>query len=307
VRVRFAFEGAETEVAVSDPSLAPSVAMLFPDSRIEERAESVSDGRIEVVAGQASDSPRESGEGHTPMVMRVTSGPDGYAFFSREGCSTFDSVPDLLSAVEFAVVSDLLAQDDDSTHLHAAGAVTMNGAVLVSGSSGAGKSSLALAWSLAGRPLLGDDVVRLDENGLLGPFPKLLKVDPDLVTHHGLALDATPAWEPGCDEAWFDPVSAGGWASAGCRAALVARIEYRAGDAVHVREEEPGVGLRLLLDAVQMTGLPREQSMDRIIALLEGARVFDVRFGSAREAAHVLTEMVGESGAPRTPSGGIEP
>ena len=294
MRVRFSFEGAETEVVVSDPALAPSVAMLFPDGRVEELV--------------------ESGLGAT--VMRVTAGPDGYDFLSHQGRSTFDSVPDLLAAVEFAVVMDLLAKDGRGTHLHAAAAVTPYGAMLVSGPSGAGKSSLALAWSLAGYSLLGDDVVRLDENGLLGPFPRLLKVRPDLVTEHGLALAATPAWDPGSDEAWFDPTTAGGWASAGCRAALVARIEYGAGDRVHIREEETGEGLRLLLDAVQTTGLRREQSMDRIIALLEGARVFAVRFGSSYEAARELAEMVGGGGLAGEdvvppvrddPASGIEP
>ena len=309
MRVRFSIAGNETEVAVSDPALAPQVAALFPDSRIEELVESAPDGPLEEVADPTQDSPLEGVLGPEPTVMRVNPGPEGYDFSTREGRSTFGSVPDLLAAVEFAVVMDLLVQDDRRTHLHAAAAVTPYGAILVSGPSGAGKSSLALAGSLAGYPLFGDDVVRLDDNGLLEPFPRLLKVRPGLLMEQSIALASTPAWQAGSDEAWFDPTTAGGWASVGSRAAIVARIEYGAEDEVHVREEGTGEGLRLLLDAVQTTGLRKEQSMDRFIALLEGARVFDVRFGLPHKAARVLAELGAEAGSSptRAPEGGNAP
>jgi hypothetical protein len=285
VRVRFSFDGAGTEVRVVEKALAFEVASVFPDGRVEEAADAGADGLSQAAGGA-----------HAP-VMRVTSGEDGYHFVTQGGLSTYSSVPDLLAAVEFAVITDLLAQDDQTTHLHAAGAVTPNGAVLVPGPSGAGKSSMAFAWSLAGYPLLGDDVVRLDEAGLLRSFPRLLKVDPSLVTHHGLLLEDTPAWDPESDEAWFDPAGAGGWASGGCRVAVIARIQYGVHDGMQVREKESGFGLRVLLDAVQATGLRSERSLDRMIALVEGARVFDVRFGSSDRAAHELAEMVAGRGA----------
>ncbi len=282
MRVRFSFEGAMTEVLVEATTLAPQVSALFPGGRIEE-----ADG-TEAEEGAA--------EGGVAPGMRVLPESDGFALHVQDARETFDSVPDLLAAIEFAVVNDLLAQDVGSTHLHAAGAMTERGAVLVSGPSGAGKSSMALAWSLAGHRLLGDDVVRLDENGLLGPFPKLLKVDPLLLPEHGLAPEDTPAWDPEADEAWFDPTTAGGWANKGSRAAVLARIEYGDLERTQIREEEAGVGLRILLDSVQATGLRREESMDRFIALLEGVRVFDVRYASSRDAARAIAELAEEAG-----------
>jgi len=76
---------------------------------------------------------------------------------------------------------------------------------------------MAFAWSLAGYPLLGDDVVRLGEAGLLRSFPRLLKVDPSLVTHHGLLLEDTPAGDPGIIHGlalWFDlEIHEGSWIS----------------------------------------------------------------------------------------------
>ena len=296
MRVRFSFEGALTEVLVADPALASEVASVFPGSRVE--AEPFPGGSAEV--GEAETvGLLQGGVGPRGSGMRVTAGEDGYDFSSRDGRATFSSVPDLLAAVEFAVIMELLALDDQTTHLHAAGAVTPNGAVLVSGLSGAGKSSLAFAWSLAGYPLLGDDVVRVDETGLSRSFPRLLKVAPGLVVEHGLALEDTPAWQQGSDEAWYDPASAGGWAVGGCRVAVVARIQYGAHDGMDVREEDSGRGLRLLLDAVQTTGIRREQSLDRMITLVEGARVFDVRFGSSHRAAHELVELIWKDGADR--------
>ena len=305
MRVRFSFEGGETEVVVPDARLAADVAALFPQGRIEA-AEGEADRRAE---GRRRDEVLTEAEGGVGAGLRVVPGTDGFVLLTGEGRATFDSLPDLLAAVEFAVVNDLLAQDDLSTHLHAAGAITPFGAVLVSGPSGAGKSSLALAWSLAGHTLLGDDVVRLDREGLLGPFPRLLKVDPTLLAQHGLAPEDTPAWDPESDEAWFDPTTAGGWAQAGSRAAVVARIEYGARHGMRVREEEAGVGLRILLDAVQATGLRTEESMDRFIGLLEGVRVFDVRFGSSRDAARVIAELAQEPGAlpMPDPAPGTEP
>ena len=56
---------------------------------------------------------------------------------------------------------------------------------------------------------------------------------------------------------------------------------------------DQGAGLRLLLDSVQATGLQREQSMDRFIQVLAGARIFDVRSASSSEAARHLVEIMG--------------
>ena len=269
MRVLFAFDGVQTEVGVADAALAGDVAALFPGGRVEE-------------------SPSAD-----PGELTIVSSERGFELGSERDRRTFSSVPDLLAAVEFAVVNRLLAQDERHTHVHAAGVWTPLGAALVTGPSGAGKSSLALSWSLAGLPLLGDDVVLLDEAGLVSPFPRLLKVDPKRLTEPGLSLEDTPAWDPGSDEAWFDPAAAGGWAEGGRRASLLAQIEYDGGDGVRFEEGDAALGLRLLLDAVLESGSPREKSVDRFISLLEGVRVLRVRFDSAVELARRLVERIG--------------
>lgn len=268
MRVRFVFDGVRTDVAVADAVLAGDVAALFPGGRVEESS------------------------GTEPGELTIVSSEGGFEFASGGDRHTFSSVPDLLAAVEFAVVNRLLTQDERHTHVHAAGVWTPHGAVLVTGPSGAGKSSLALAWSLAGLPLLGDDVVLLDDAGRVSPFPRLLKVHPRRLTEPGLSLEDTPAWDPGSDEAWFDPANAGGWAEGWCRASLLAQVEYDGGDGVRIEEGDAALGLRLLLDAVLGSGNPREKSVDRFISLLEGVRVLRVRFDSAVELARRLVERI---------------
>ena len=268
VRVVFTFEGVETEVVVRDAALARDVSRIFPGARVEE-------------SGDCLGTSKELG-----------SGPDGFFFRNLEERAIFGSVPDLLAAVEFAVVIDLLAGAKGTTHIHAAGTGTPHGAVLVTGPAGAGKSSIALAWALSGLPLLGDDVIQMDEEGLVAAFPRLLKVDPDRLEEGGVAVEGTPFWKPDSDEAWFDPVTAGGWIRGKSQVAVLARVEFGGAEDLQIREMDDGAGLRLLLDAVQTTGLQPEQSMDRFIQFLAGARVFDLRFVSSTEAARHLVEIV---------------
>lgn len=295
MRVRFSFEGAETEVVVPDSGLAPRVAALFPGSRIEEVASSALDGPLAEVADPASDGPLESVVEAEPTVMRVTLGPEGYDFSTREGRSTFDSVPDLLAAVEFAVVTDLLAQDDLSTHLSCRGRGHLERCRIGVRALRGRQVQFGVGVVYGGASATGRRCGPARREWPLGAVSEASQGAPRASDRQGIALKDTPAWEPGSEEEWFDPTTAGGWAPAGCRAALLARIEYGAEDEVRVREEEAEVGLRLLLDAVQTRGLRREQSMDRLIALLEGVRV------CPHEAARVLAEIAEEAGPSGTP------
>ena len=272
------FEGSTVEISSSDLDLAGGVARLFPGARIHDPP----DG--------------------SPGPMEV--GSNDESFYFRQGRTTtpFDSVGDLMAEVEFAIVKELLDRDGAYTHVHAAGAWTPQGALIVTGPAGAGKSSCALAWSMAGLPLFGDDVIRVGPDGLVAPFPRLLKVHPDRLTEFGFAFADTLFWDADHGEAWFDPVDTGGWVDQKSGAALVARIEYDGSDDVTLTEVDEAEGLRILLDSVQTAGLPREASVDGFIELLKGTRVLRVRYGSSRQMAQLLAALVTES-AP-SPSAG---
>ena len=85
VRVRFSFEGGETEVVVPDARLAADVAALFPQGRIEA-AEGEADRRAE---GRRRDEVLTEAEGGVGAGLRVVPGTDGFVLLTGEGRATF--------------------------------------------------------------------------------------------------------------------------------------------------------------------------------------------------------------------------
>ena len=122
-----------------------------------------------------------------PADLTVSETGDGFELRAHTDPEVrrFDSAAELVGALEFGVAHFLLGALRDRTHLHAAGAVSATSrtpaAVLALGPSGSGKSSLALAWSRRGLPLLGDDVVLADATGAPAPFRRPLRVDAELL------------------------------------------------------------------------------------------------------------------------------
>jgi len=202
---------------------------------------------------------------------------------------------DAVSAVEHAVTMHFLEGDRHHTHIHAAAALTERGAVLATGRSGAGKSTLAFMWAKTGIPIFGDDIIPLDPNGLAHTFPRLLKVDRDLLRESGGLPERTLAWHPEADEVWVDPRPSAGWAVGAARVVVVADICYRPGAELRIEEMAGGEGLRLLLNSVHQTGVSREQSLDRLIRVTEGSRVCRVEFGDAARATEGLLRMAADS------------
>ncbi len=251
---------------VEDPSIASPVSSLFPGT---EPLAGGLDDRDELAAG---------------------SDEQGFYLIEDGERSTFGALPDLLASLEFAISRRLLEQDAGFAHLHGAGAVGVSGGMLALGASGAGKSSVALAWSRMGLPLLGDDVVRMDARGRIHAFPRLLKVDPELVSRANIDLDGTPAWAPGSEEAWIDPGTGGGWAASVGGVAALAHIEYQAGAPLEWRVIDKPEALRLLLASVLPTGTAPEACVDRFIDLIGRTSVVALRFGDAEEAAAWMAE-----------------
>ncbi len=202
------------------------------------------------------------------------------------------SEEELVIAVESALAEMLLAACADWALLHASGAVVGDRAVLALGPAGAGKSSLALSWSLTGLPALGDDIVLVDSAGRVSPFMRLFKVAPDLLRARGVGPETTPGWLPGSVEAWFDPTSAGGWTGAAVPVAVVALVQHRSRGGVVVREMGRAEVLNVLLHSLFPSGLPAAASVDRLAEVAAGARALEVTFDSAAEAAASLAALV---------------
>lgn len=289
--VAFGLGGGTVPVRVPDADLARDVARLFPDYVRPAEAGAAPDLRLEA---------DRVGKGY-----RLRGSP---SLLGGEGEVRPGTRVDLLTRVEEGLALGLLGLRSRLTHLHAAGAALPGGDVLVLGPPGAGKSSFALAWSLSGRPLLGDDVVFLDTRGRAHPFRRLLRVDPERLTEHGLDPRKTPHWSDAYDRAWFDPAEGGGWCPGPVRPTLVAFLDRRPDATPVVEELEPAEALALALSGVLSTGASQSASVDPIGNLLDGARSVRLSYRRSARAAGLLAEVAraapGEGGEDFRGSGG---
>lgn len=202
------------------------------------------------------------------------------------------TVIDVMEACEFALADGLLVSCPQYTHLHAGGAVTSSGgAVLAVGRAGAGKSSLALAWTRRGWPALGDDVVLLDADGTAQSFRRFFKVNPALLAALGVEPATTPFWVPGSVDAWYDPADGAGWAdTAPVQAVILARFTRNA--PVRISERSSADGLNALLHSVLPSGRDGRAAFDALTRVAVRARVIELRFGDVAAAADAVAGMV---------------
>ncbi len=256
----------------------------------------VEDALLALHAADRMRGSREASGGGLEWDLLVTETVAGYSLRSRIDPSdqTFASLADLLDAIEFGVSHFLLLGHPGETHLHAAGAtVGSHGgrALLALGPNGAGKSSLALSWSSAGCPLLGDDIVLLREDGGLLPFQRPLKVSMDRLREVGVRPQDTLWVDTETDEGRYAPEAETGWAEAGARAVLVARARWVRDAPLTIRPLPSREALRLLMDSALDTGRTPLASFPAFTALLSEAAAVDVRFGEARAAAEALLRL----------------
>jgi hypothetical protein len=254
---------------------------------------------IDAVRGMFGDTQLPLGQAGGAADLVVSETPDGYELRARTEpiVQRFPTTAELVGAIEYGVTHFLLGAHRERTHLHAAGAVAASHtgaapAVLALGPSGSGKSSLALAWSMRGLPLLGDDVVLLGDEGRLSPFPRPVRVRAERLQEVGVVVAEPALLDAETREARYDPSRTAGWAAPGANAAVVARIHRVEGAAVRVEPLSAAAGLQLLIGSVLDSGASPLESLLRFADLLDGARVVDVRFGSAVEAARAIEELL---------------
>lgn len=199
----------------------------------------------------------------------------------------FASLADAVNAIEHLITLQLLALASDVPQLHAAGAVVDDRAVLAIGESGAGKTSLALRWCLAGLPVLGDDIVLLDEEGRAVPFKRLFNVDPTRLAANDVTPDPTLDWLADPESAYFDPRRGGGWA-APAAVGTVAMVHFAPSHDLEIAELPRARALTLLLASLMPSGKQSDTCFDRMLAIVRDARTVSVVFGDAARAAEAL-------------------
>jgi len=188
---------------------------------------------------------------------------------------------------EYFLTLRLLDALADHVHVHASGVALGAGAVLALGHSGAGKSSLALHWSVTGHPVYGDDVVLLGDDGRARAFMRAFRVDPARLDRYGgRAIPLVPAVD---DEAWFAPGAHGGWAVPAAPT-LLADVRFEPGARLEMATGSRAEALALLVAATLQTGRVRDAAFDTLLRAVSGARLVHVVFGDAVEAAAALAE-----------------
>jgi hypothetical protein len=195
-----------------------------------------------------------------------------------------------IEAYEWILTERLLEAVGDRVHLHASGCVAHGGAILVLGSGGAGKSSIAFGWHRLGIPVLGDDIVLLEAGGRAAPFRRLFKLDPMLLSEAGIVVEETPGWEAGSAEAWFEPSERGSWAEP-AQVRVVAIVRHVGGTDLAVRDLSKAHGLSALAASVVSSGRSKVEGYDLLVDAIRGARVVDLTFGSAAAATRRSTRQ----------------
>ena len=224
-----------------------------------------------------------------PTRLRVDQCAEGYRLTSRaDGVEV--ARHDLPVFIEHMVSTLLLEEARDMAPLHAAGVEVGGRRILALGDSGAGKSSVALAWSVAGHRILGDDIVFLDGALTVRPFKKPLKAAAERAVALGVSLSETPYWQEGADEAWYDPTSGGGWADPGPVAAL-AFVERVAEGDFEARPLPAAECLQRLLGQLVTNRGSAPEWTPLLIELAGATASYAVRFSDSRDAALRLLDL----------------
>lgn len=264
--LRYALCDRPVELVTDDPALAEPLRRLFP---------------AYVTNGAAPANPD----------VAIRRAGDGYRVAIGSGTPTLcRTVVEVMEVSEFALCEALLTSCRRYIHVHAAGAIMHGGAVLALGRAGAGKSSLAVAWSRRGHAALGDDIVLLDVEGRALAFRRLFKVHPALLQRVDVDLDNTPFWVPGSTDAWYDPSVSGGWVDeARIRALVLAR--YRTGRPLAITEASSADALNALVHSVLPSGVRRRAAFDTLCRVVAGVRAWEVTFGDVVAAAQALEDL----------------
>jgi hypothetical protein len=203
---------------------------------------------------------------------------------ARTECATLTR---LLATCEFSLTQVFLAGCGEFAQLHASGAIVGAGAVLALGRAGAGKSSLALSWHRMGYPALGDDVVLLDGSGRAHPFKRLFELDAQTFEQLGVDPAETCLWEPGSDDAWYDPRGGAGWGEP-APVSLMAVASYSVEAELTVKPLSRAAALNALVHSQLTSTRDRRDRLEALAYVAEHAQAFEVTFGSAAEAAAAL-------------------
>lgn len=177
-------------------------------------------------------------------------------------------------------------------YVHAAVVEWRGGALVLPGLSRAGKSTLALALLLEGARLLSDEILAWDsEARRLRPLPRAVKIRDECVAYfpelaHRFRGAGEGRFLP------FDALAPDVLAAGSARIAAVVVPRWSSDGATRLAPITRGQALLALAESSLNFGAHRVQSIDRLSALVEGARTLRLDWHEPRGAARaVLQEL----------------
>lgn len=258
--VSFATSRGSVTVAVDVPRALPVVEALFPDDRTRR---------------------------HAAPLLTLRAEGRGYALEAPGGAWRTEELSPLLVQLELSVAEELVRRSG-RIGLHAGGVVVGDGAALIPGDGGTGKSSLVAALAARGCPVLGDDVVLLDASGRAHAFRRLLKVEEPARTLLGLPAPSGPLADAWPEAAFYRPHALGSrWAEPAPVTHVV--LPRRGGGAsatlraVRAGEALPGVVAGLVLrDRVDPA------AFEAVVAALQCAACLELSYDATSDGAETL-------------------
>ncbi len=190
--------------------------------------------------------------------------------------------PREVAEIDLMLALTLALRSHGLVHLHAAATVSPSGQVLlITGTGGAGKSTLAAALVAAGHGYLGDDVVLVAPGGALLAFPRPFHLSPASARAVGVEagptrprtgkgdLDAGAAF-PGRFR-WFAPAP---------DLVLMPRVASQPSTALEPSTRAEGLGALLSLSAFAASALPgAAEQRARLASVMDGARPVSLALG----------------------------
>jgi len=272
-RVCFGFDDAVVCVESADPEVIDLVRRLFPVYEMH----------------------RESGPPPDFGIRRTSDGR--FELTGEEMPDHLVSLPDALSALDYAIARRLLRERADVVQLHAAGAEVDGQALLIVGPSGAGKSNLALAMHRRDHRLLGDDLILIDTEGRAHAFARLVKVETERAEAFGFDPEGTLGRDEGNPEVWVDPRLGPGWSASPVPVGMLVFAHRRPGGGIQVEGCRESRALADLMSQVVGTGLQGALALDVLLAVTSRADRVRLVFDDAEEAAAQLEERLRGNGA----------
>ena len=266
--LRLGFRSASQALCVEvSPELAPYVEPLFTDYR--------------------------TAPPNDPPLLELISAGSGVRCVTPGSATDHPRLADAMSDFEYAL-AQALADRFGKPLIHAGGVVTRDGALLLAGHSGSGKSSVTAAFAARGYPLLGDDAIGLeaDRPGVT-PFKRRVKVHEGAAATLGLAPAHPLLEEIWPEEAHLHPADLGTVWSEG---AVVDRIlfpERNAGVDPSLSPLGSGNGIRTLMELV-LQGAGAPAAMFEVLAsVTRHARYHRLVFDSCVEAVLHVERTLG--------------